>query len=195
MGDPVFEAVTEGRYKQWLDAKAAKQPWALHMVYSCCGDLVHYMLRCLGCRDETLVNRNDDGGTHPWAGSKNITDLEGHPCTWKPDGDEARVPRSGDAVFINNQYGGHVFVVDQWPMEMGGGGAAADHEVSQEYGQPAGKQRVRTITQNPLAVDGHSVGWWLNLDLVPLTESAIVPDDFEGGIPDENPYAEPGVTP
>ena len=26
-----------------------------------------------------------------------------------------------------------------------------------------------------------------------LTESAIVPDDFEGGIEDENPYPEPDV--
>jgi hypothetical protein len=194
VGDLVHEEVTEGRYKQWLDARAAGQPWAMHMIYSSCGDLIHWILRCLGCRDESLVNRNDDGGDHPWASGVNLQKLQGHPYTKKPC-DETPVPKNGDAVFVDTASGGHVCDVDEWPMETAGGGIAADHAVTNDYGQPCAKHKVKTIAEGPLRLDGHQVKWWLDITAVPLGESAIVPDDFEGGIADENPYAEPGVTP
>ena len=46
-GEPVFDAVTEGRQK-WKG-------------YAACGDLPHYVLRELGFRDEHILNREDDG--------------------------------------------------------------------------------------------------------------------------------------
>jgi hypothetical protein len=186
VGDPVHEEVTEGRYKQWLDAKARGEAWALKVFYSSCGDLPAWVLRCLGCRDESLVNRNDDGGEHPWAVGKNLQMLQGHPCTVKPANDVG--PSPGDPTFVETTSGGHVCILDTWRE------TAPDEATSCDFGQPNGKLKKKKITAAPhLALDGHVVGWWLDITKVPLTESALVPNDFEGGVLDLNPYPEVGV--
>jgi hypothetical protein len=186
VGDPVHEEVTEGRYKQWLDARTRGDAWAQGMIYSSCGDPVHWMLRNLGCRDESLVNRSDDGGEHPWAAGRNIAMLGASKFVRKPGRDVG--PSPGDAVFVMNQYGGHVCTVTAWREPD------PDKATTQDYGQPCGKQRTKQIASAPhFTLDGHPVLWWLDVTLVPLAESAIVPDDFEGGVLDTNPYPEPDV--
>ena len=72
-GDPVHEWVTEGRRKQYEDALRRRAQWALDMPagYSSCGDLPHFVAMLLGCRDEIVVNRGDDGGLVGWAVGRN----------------------------------------------------------------------------------------------------------------------------
>jgi len=59
--DPIFEEITE--HRQTFDG------------YSSCGDLIHWSLRRAGLRDEKILNRTDDDGTHPWQVSVNISRL------------------------------------------------------------------------------------------------------------------------
>ena len=79
VGDLIHEQVTEGRRRQWEDARKAGAAWALAMKagYHSCGDLVAWMLTRLGCRDEALVNRTDDGGIRAWQPGRNVTNITG----------------------------------------------------------------------------------------------------------------------
>ena len=96
-GDPVHEEVTEGRYAQWVDAKARKASWAVGMVYSSCGDLVAWMLYRLGCRDERLVNRTADEGQTPWMPGRNVTNVVSHRAYCKAG--RGAEPQPGDVLY------------------------------------------------------------------------------------------------
>ncbi len=103
LGDPVFEEVTEGR---------ARWPG-----YSCCGDFGHYVLSRLGLRDETIVNRNDDGGTKPWAVGKNLDLLvyrTGGAFVWAK---ASRRPKPGDILYVAMPE--HVCVLDNLDEQTG----------------------------------------------------------------------------
>ncbi len=84
-GDPIFEEVTEGRYR-WPG-------------YSGCGDLPHWMLDRLGFDDEKIVNRDDDHGVVPWRVCVNLSRLvyrTGSVFVWAKG---ARRPKPGDILY------------------------------------------------------------------------------------------------
>lgn len=85
-GDPMFEEVTEGRYR-WPG-------------YFGCGDLPHWMLDRLGFDDEKIVNRDDDHGLVPWRVTANLSRLvyrTGSAFIWAKG---ARRPKPGDILYV-----------------------------------------------------------------------------------------------
>lgn len=182
LDDPRHEEVTEGRRKQYEVALKAGLEWAKKMRggYSSCGDLLHWLLRKLGVRDEALVNRTDDGGTHPWLPGANPS-LGSHAhAALRPITER---PQPGDLVMNNNAYGGHMYVV-----------RSIDEDgtmVTEDYGAPYGKRRTKKW--EPGKVDGNSILWIVNIAKLKYQESASVPDDFPFGVEDDNPYSEVGV--
>lgn len=187
VGDPVFELVTEGRQSR---TDKAHKAGAQMVPYSACGDLCHWVLRCLGVRDERLVNRSDDGGQTPWQVGVNVSRISGSKLLTR-----GQLPEPGDIVWIGPDTPTgmhHVFIC-----------AACDGStlVSYDYGQvddvgrAAGAKKARAIQR---VEDRYALGFRylrgiIRIVDVPIKESAIVPDDFPLGELDDNPYPEPGV--
>jgi hypothetical protein len=184
-GDPVHEWVTEGRRTQYERALANGAAWAQRMRagYSSCGDLAHWLLMCLGCRYELVVNRGDDGGVKGWAIGANIGRLAW--SSWYEHASENGLPIEGDILHVAPP--DHVSVLidasdpDSW--------ATAD------YGQPHGRMRecpLRDVSQG-LLVRGRKLEGWVSIGrmvkLGALIADAIVPDDFDGDECD-NPYVD-----
>ena len=189
VGDPVHEQITEGRRLQYERALAAGAEWARKMPagYSSCGDLAHWLLLCLGVRNETTLNRGDDGGVHPWLAGPNMSRLVRSP--WYVPASERGMPDDGDILHVAAP--DHVSVL----LEQ----VSPDQWLTADYGQPDGRQRVcqvRDVSQG-IMVRGRVLQGWVSLGLLAtsgaLVESAIVPDDFVGGTPDDNPHPEDGV--
>lgn len=181
--DPVHEWITEGRRLQYERAWAAGAAWAraLPAGYSSCGDLAHWLLLCLGVRDERYVNRDGDGGTHPWLAGVNISRLVELPAYVRAIG--SAVPSPGDIVHLAAP--DHVAICEAFSCE----------EVTMssfDYGQPYGGPRTRAIVRHGSVwiVGGRALQGWVDIERLSLSESALVPDDFEGGEPDGNPYPE-----
>jgi len=185
-GDPVHEEVTEGRRAQYERAVQRGDTWAVNMAagYSSCGDLAHWLLRCLGVRDERWINRSDDYGDIPWMPTVNLDRLVRSP--WYVAYQPWTLPALGDILHVRSP--DHVAVLtrvidsSQW--------------VTCDYGQPHGLERVCQLRDVPggLQVRGRRLVGWVSLrrvvELGALVESAIVPSSFEGGTPDDNPYPE-----
>lgn len=183
VGDPVHEWVTEGRRKQYETALAKGAAWAVRMTpYSSCGDLWHWLLMLLGCRDERVVNRGDDGGIVSWAVGDNLGRLIKTPwyVTWGE-------PELGDLLHVSGPDHAAVLLErttdDQW--------------VTADYGQPYGKRKdcpVRPVWGGGRSVRGRRLAGWVSLARLVamggIVESAIVPDSFVGGVVDDNPYPE-----
>lgn len=184
VGDPVHEWVTEGRRSQYETALARGASWAVRMPagYSSCGDLWHWLLMLLGCREERVVNRSDDGGIVSWAVGDNLGRLIKTPwyVTWGE-------PEPGDLLHVSGPDHAAVLLErttdDQW--------------VTADYGQPYGMRRVcpvRPVWGGGLSVRGRRLAGWVSLarlvEMGGLVESAIVPDSFVGGAVDDNPYPE-----
>jgi hypothetical protein len=190
VGDPVHEWVTEGRRKEYEAALRRGDLWAVKLSktggYSSCGDQAHCLLFCLGVRDESLVNRTGDGGDHPWSVGVNIARFAGSALLTHPHPGTSDRPKPGAIVWIATT--DHVCIQEAWPDGDDGSSSSFD------YGQPYGRRRVRKVAKKngALTVDGRQVMGWLDLeDVVALmTESAIVPDAFEGGVLDDSPYPE-----
>lgn len=152
-GDPVFDAVTEGRSK-WKG-------------YSACGDLAHYVLRELGYRDERVLNRNDDGGRVPWQSGTNLSRLvfgAGPAFVWAR-GDLR--PKPGDILYLAPPE--HVCVLERLDAEHG-------RIATFDYGQwdhatnkPAGRGRESPFTATPsaLRVGARVLRGWLDLARLP----------------------------
>lgn len=161
LGDPVHEEITEGRRKQWEDARRAGAAWALAMRagYHSCGDLVAWVLARLGCRDESVVNRTDDGGIKAWQPGKNVTNITGAKAYRKAK-EGGPTPQPGDALFLLDN-GGHLAVLIQWNDQAG-------LVVTADYGQPYGARRVRKLTKagGRWRLDGRELDGWLDLDAV-----------------------------
>lgn len=170
LGDPVHEAVTEGRRMQYEKALAAGQEWAKKLPgYFSCGDLAHWLLARLGVRDERLVNRSDDGGVIPWRAAENLFRIQRHPAFVAAGG--GKVPQPGDILHLL-QHGGHVDVLLEWDLVRYVAVVAA-------YGQPYGAQRTRSILPTKSGgwlLDGAPLTGWLDLDALEYAAPVEVPD-------------------
>lgn len=179
--DAIHEWITEGRRTQWERAHAAGHRWAQGVPYSSCGDLAHWMLMCLGCRDELVINRGDDGGVKGWVPGPNISRLVGSRFYVK-----SGEPEPGDILHVAQP--DHVAVL----LER----VSDDQLVTADYGQPYGRRRVCRVRDTwwGRIVRGRTLQGFVSLARIveggAFTESAIVPDDFQGGVQDDNPYDE-----
>ncbi len=196
-GDPVFERVTEGRTKN-------------APTYSACGDLPHWAWRCLGVRNEKIVNRSDDGGAIPWAMGVNISRIVySTGSAFVPTTELTAFKQAGwlggDTLFVTSPE--HVMVAAQEVRLAVGSVVVASFYEYGQFDKKLGKRsgalhdklvRRPTISTITIAnVDGtreRTLMGLVNLGRLlenePGLESAIVPDDFEGGHPDDSPYTE-----
>lgn len=138
-GDPVYNAITEGRHARAIRAK---------QFYSSCGDLAHWFLYRMGVR-LSWINRDEHDGWH-------YSGQPGHPA-WdnnvttlcaptvnryakKPDPEDFFLV-CGDVLVVNLDMPQttHVSVVYEHKPEQG-------IIVSADYGQPGGALRSRPYT-------------------------------------------------
>lgn len=164
LGDPVHELVTEGRRLANEQRRRHGSPEVPY--YSCC-DLGHWLLSCLGCTDETVVNRTDDGGHVPWLVSVNFSRLRGAKAFRLARG---VVAQPGDIALIDHA-GGHAAVVRSW-TEQG-------VVVTENYGGPYAHRKVQQATPDGRGgwlLDGSPLIGWVDLDAVPLDGPARLPE-------------------
>lgn len=170
LGDPVHEAVTEGRRSQYEAALKAGQEWARKLPgYFSCGDLAHWLLARLGVRDERLVNRNDDGGQIPWRAAENLLRIQRHPAFVAAGG--GKVPQPGDVMHIL-QHGGHVCVLLEWDTARG-------VAITADYGQPYGACKMRGFLPTASGgwlLAGAPLTGWLDLDALEYAAAVEVPE-------------------
>ena len=162
-GDPVHEHVTEGRRTQWEQARARGAAWAQRGTYSSCGDLAHYMLYALGCRDSRYVNRDELAG---WRVGANISMLCSSPW-FLSDG----APKVGDILYVTGPE--HVCVLlsrvsdDKW--------------ITADYGQPYAcvhHAHVQRVPGAGVFVRKRPLRGFVSIAKVPLVAPACVPDVF-----------------
>ena len=135
--------------------------------YSSCGDLAHWMLYSLGCRDRSLCNREALGG---WRVGQNLLLLDAHRELMRPWGEPAE---PGDLVLVEAKFE-HVFIAKEWGPQWC---------VSYDYGQPGGEIKVRELGAPELLYEGWRVGdgqtlWILNLDRVSFEADPTLPSDL-----------------
>lgn len=152
-GDPIFNAVTEGR-QRWKG-------------YSACGDLCQYVLRELGLRDERIVNRDDDDGVVPWQIGKNLSKLvfgSGSAFVWAYGN---RRPKPGDILYMSKSE--HVAVLESLD-ETGGRITTFDYGLwDPATGKAAGKRRTSpfAVTGTTLTIGTRPLHGWLDLARLP----------------------------
>ncbi len=153
LGDPVFEMVTEGRAKS--------------KGYSACGDLAQYMLTQFGVADESLVNRNTDGGTEAWKIGKNLSRIvyqSGKAFIWtKLD----LRPKPGD--ILNVAMPEHVCILDQLDEAAGTIALFEYGQWDSKANKPSGKRRVTKFSVNAkeLKVGNRTLRGWLDIARIP----------------------------
>lgn len=189
VGDPVHDWITEGRRAQYERALAAGAQWALDMPagYSSCGDLVHFVLWMLGCRDESVVNRDSDGGAVPWRVGANISRIVRSPWYVRFGvGASLEMPELGDPIHVRSPH--HVAVLCD---ELDG-----SQWITADYGQPHGRRYVAQLrdVSTGVLVRGRPLEGYVSLRAArragAFVESAIVPSDVDVGDPCDNPYPE-----
>lgn len=161
-GDPVHDMITEGRTAANEARRRAGFP---DVVYFSCGDFAHWLLMCLGCIDERLVNRSDDGGKTPWKIGANLSRIVGSAAYVKAS--SGSLPSPGDILFLSDR-GGHVCVLRSWGQTL---------VVSDDYGQPYGKRRQRQLLRSGARwlIGGRPLDGWLDLDAVVFEGPAKLP--------------------
>lgn len=171
VGDPVHEAITEGRTKGNEERRAAGSP---EVPYSSCTDQIMWILSAMGCIDERIVNRTDDGGPTPWKMGKSLTMIVQAPGYQPASGGGAPAP--GDILFLTDK-GGHVCVLRVWDTLAG-------LATTDDYGQPYGRRRHRTLRRQGgvWTLDGRPLGGWIDLDAVPLEGPAKLPEGVEEAV-------------
>jgi hypothetical protein len=150
LGDAVMAELCQGR-----------GGWAR---YSSCGDLGHYLLDAVGCRDGRLVNRDDPFTGRKWAVSQNMSKLlqGGRELRCWVDARGAARPPPGVIAMVGDRSKGeqeHVLVPLLW---------TGDTLLSADLGQAndAGKQCGRFVERTfrveggrPLLGSRHLLGW------------------------------------
>lgn len=132
VGDPVHEEVTQGRTK---NNEIRRRRGSKEVPYSSCGDLAHWMLYHLGCRDPLLVNREEPQDGLRWVIGANVSRIRFSPhfilCSNHPD---AR-PSHGDILLVVGAAAGseHVSVLVSDMTD--------EYWVTADYGQPYGRLR------------------------------------------------------
>ncbi len=189
VGEPLFEYVTEGRQSK-QDELLLKR--LVKYAYSACGDLVHVVLVFLGVRDEKLINRDMDGGEHPWVIGANLTKLQTHPAWNHFDGRSIEEggcwPNVGDPYMVCCDY--HVAILEDLDFELGVVTSLEYGLFNKSKGKAEGKRNTRKLfmegTACMLQTDNHKrhIVGFLSLDQLDLSVSAIVPDTFDEGVPD-----------
>lgn len=171
VGDPVHEAVTEGRTKGNEERRAKGSP---EVPYSSCTDLATWVLVSMGCTDESLINRSDDGGRIPWQIGASLPRLVRAPSYQQAAA--GGTPAAGDILFLADR-GGHVAVLRVWD-ELAG------LVTTDDYGQPYGRRRHRTLMRQGgvWTLDGRPLGGWIDLDAVPLDGPAKLPPGVEEAV-------------
>ncbi|MCU0692810.1 MAG: hypothetical protein MUF54_15525 [Polyangiaceae bacterium] len=153
LGDPVFDEVTEGRAR-WRK-------------YSSCGDLVHFLLLHLGLRDERILNRNDDGGTSPWAIGQNLSRIvfrAGKAFVWAST---KQRPKPGDVLYVAMPE--HVCILESID-EQAGTIATFDYgQFDPKTGKPAGRRRVSKfrVVGPQMYVGNRVLRGWLDIAKLP----------------------------
>ncbi len=151
--------------------------------YSSCGDLVHWLLMCLGCRDERYVNRSGDAGVHPWVSGVNVSRLTALPAYVDARRVRNQAPAPGDPL--------HVAAPDHVDVLVDAN--ESDGKVTTcDYGQPYGHEKDQSVLHHGTVtmLGKRTLMGWVDIDAIELSESALVPNDFPFGVPDDNPYAE-----
>jgi hypothetical protein len=140
---------------------------------------------CLGCRNEKIVNRDFDGGFVPWKIGVNVARLVGSP--WYVKAVQGKLPKQGDITHVCGAPNtDHIAVLERLDL-------AKKRQWSFDYGQPYGRHKelqVAAASPGSIWIGGRMLRGWIDIAKVALTESAIVPNDFVGGILDDNPYDE-----
>lgn len=170
LNDPQFEEVTQGRNHS--------------SGYSACGDLINFVMFRLGCRDQSIVNRDEPSAGLSWHVGENISrPYNGAKAAgiWTNVADGVD-PAPGDLCLIG-----------QWPNEQehvfcvldvnGNEWTSGDYGQVNASGQPSSKLVSRTRSGNKLG--SRTIIGWINLDALSLSAAA----DMTGV---ENP---PGVPP
>jgi len=153
LGDPVFEAVTEGRAK--------------FKGYSACGDLVQYTLAELGVTDETLINRDTDGGTEAWKMGKNLSRIvyqSGSAFVWAKV--ELR-PKPGDILYVAMPE--HVCVLEKLDEDAGTISVFEYGQWDSKRQKPSGKRTITkfSVGAKNLKVGNRTLRGWLDLVRIP----------------------------
>ena len=171
VGDPVHELVTEGRTLANEQRRAKGSP---EVPYSSCTDLATWVLASMGCTDESLINRNDDGGRVPWQIGASLPRLVHAPSYQHAS--RGGAPAPADILYLGNA-GGHVCVLRVWD-ELAGLATTDD------YGQPYGRRRHRTLRRQGgrWTLDGRPLEGWIDLDAVPLDGPARLPEGVEEAV-------------
>jgi len=184
VGDPIFEYVTEGRQSSHNKLYAQGK---VKFPYFSCGDLVHTVLVFLGVRDEHLINRNMDGGVHPWEPQQNILRPQQHK-SWHVF-DSRSVYEGGSWFDVGDPFmtccDPHVAIFEDIDFNKG-------ELTSYDYGQVSAKGQAQGIRKhrtvhmegNRLMIGNKHVVGYVSLADVDLETSAIVPDDFNEGVED-----------
>lgn len=193
-GDPIFEYVTEGiqtSHDSLLAKGIVKEP------YSACGHLPPTIMFHLGNRDESLMNRTNDGGKIQWLVSQNISILTGHKNWHTFDSrsiDEGGDwPAMGDFIVTASPY--HVEVFNDFTFNDDNTGFMTAFAYGQVKGGIAAacrKTRPIHLQGNKLMIESKHLVGFISLFDLNLTMSAIVPDSFVGGIEDTTTI-EPGI--
>ncbi len=171
VGDPVHELVTEGRTLANEQRRARGSP---EVAYSSCTDLATWVLASLGCIDESLINRSDDGGRIPWQIGASLPRLV-HAPSYQPAA-KGGAPSPADILYLTDK-GGHVCVLRVWDEVAG-------LATTDDYGQPYGRRRHRTLRKQGgvWTLDGRPLGGWIDLDKVPLDGPAKLPPGIEEAV-------------
>lgn len=155
---PHYAAVTEGR-----DPADPK--------YSSCGDLAHWLLFRLGCR-QPWINRAEHKG---WRVGRNVSALAFEaPTSVRRTPHAGSIFDTGDVLIVWNRADGtdaHVMVVHEF--DVSALRAGAPRLVVGEFGQPGGhvKERPLLLRGDDLYVGARQVQRWLPLHIV-LTDAA-----------------------
>jgi len=163
-GDPIYDFVTEGR-----------QVWP---KYSSCGDLPQFILWALGCKDESIVNRDVVGSG--WEIGQNLSKLvygtKKH-FVWARHND-SRSPSMGNMLYVSMPE--HVSIVIDW-------NATTMMAVTCDYGQwdyklgSCGKLKTHKLvrtSEGHILVDARTLRGWVDFTSIPLSVRALVPEDF-----------------